>query len=172
MKLKNQIKNQSRINKNFRMPQTREERLEIKRQYRINNREKIAEYNKQWIIDNAEYHRQYRIDNAEHYRQYRQENKEKKAEYNKQYLQTAQGKKVNRISEWKHTGLVDSDKDNYESLYNHYINTQKCEKCDIELTEDKSPTPTRKCMDHSHTTGLFRNILCQGCNTRRRENNF
>ena len=188
------------------MPQTKEERLEYKRQWRINNKEKIAEYNKQYRIDNAEIKRQYRIknkekiaennkqyriDNAEHVKQYRQENREKvaeynkqyyqenkeklaekKIEYNKQYYQTDQCKKVNRIHRWKTKGLVDSDNDNYESIYDYYINTTQCEYCDVVLTEDKIATPTRKCMDHSHTTGLFRNILCLTCNLQRGEDNF
>ena len=158
------------------MPQTREERLEIKRQYYQENKKKLAEYNKQYKIDNAEkiaeYNKQYKIDNAEHVKQYCQENKEKRAEYNKQYQQTPQGRKNRRINQWKHAGLVDSDNDNYESLYNHYTNTQKCENCDVELTEDKKNTSTTRCLDHSHITGEFRNILCHTCNIRRREDNF
>ena len=37
-------------------------------------------------------------------------------------------------------------------------------KCNVLLTTDKTPTPTRKCMDHCHETGLFRFILCNKCN--------
>ena len=158
------------------MPWTKEQKAEYNRQYRINNKEKIAEYNKQWIIDNAEYHKQWRIDNkekkAESDRKYREDNKEKVAETRRQYRQTPEGRKANRIGMWKHTGLVDSDNDNYESIYNHYINTQKCENCDVELTEDKKTTSTTRCLDHSHITGLFRNILCCACNTRRQEDKF
>tara|TARA_R110002153_G_C12971243_1_gene461309 strand:+ start:65 stop:532 length:468 start_codon:yes stop_codon:yes gene_type:complete len=150
----------------------KEEQREYHRQYRINN----AEHIKQWRIDNAEKiaetNKQYKIDNAEYVKQYRQDHKEKIAEYNKQYRQTAQGRKVNRIGGWKHAGLVDSQKDNYESLYNHYINTAQCEHCNVELTEGKYNTSTTKVLDHSHITGEFRNILCLACNIRRKEDNF
>mgnify|MGYP003678279528 CR=1 FL=1 len=128
------------------MPWTKEQQSEYHRQYRIKNREKIAEYNKQYRIDNAEYH--------------------------SQYQQTPKGKKIHRISDWKRSGLIDSDNDNYESIYNHYISTQKCENCDVDLTEDKKTTSTTKCMDHSHITGEFRNILCCACNSRRQEDKF
>tara|TARA_R110002153_G_C12995953_1_gene464493 strand:+ start:69 stop:557 length:489 start_codon:yes stop_codon:yes gene_type:complete len=162
------------------MPWTKEQKSEYHRQWRINNKEKLAESNKKYREDNKEkmaelkskFYQKNKEKIAETQKKYYNANKEKKAESNKKYQQTAQGKKVKRISDWKYAGLVDSDKDNYESLYTHYISTQNCEHCNVELTEDKSPTPTRKSMDHSHTTGLFRNILCQGCNTRRRENNF
>ena len=150
MKLKFQIRKQSKRNINFRMPWTKEQKAEYHRQWRINNKEKIAESN----------------------RQYYQENKEKKAEYNKQYIHTPQGRKVSRISDWKYAGLVDSDNDNYESIYDYYVNTQKCENCDVELTEGQKKKSTTRCLDHSHTTGLFRNILCHACNNRRREDNF
>ena len=217
MKLKFQIRNQSRINKNFRMPQTREERLEYNRQYSINNKEKIAEKNRKYREANKEkiaeyfeanrerraeigrkyreankekiaerreankektleYNRKYREANkekiAKQIAEYREANKEKSADRQRQYRQTPKGKKVQRIGTWKHNGLVDSDNDAYESIYTHYINTQKCENCDVELTEDKNRTPTTKCLDHSHITGLFRNILCNICNIKRGEDKF
>ena len=143
------------------MPWTREERLEYHRQWRINNKERFAKSQKKYYEANKE-------KRLEYTRQYYQEHQEKAAEYIKQYQQTPQGRKVNRIGQWKHRGLVDSDNDNYESIYNHYISTQKCENCDVELTEDKYSTSTTKVLDHCHTTGEFRNILCSSCNTKRK----
>ena len=43
-----------------------------------------------------------------------------------------------------------------------------CDECGFELTYDRFPTKTRKAMDHCHKSGLFRNILCHKCNTKRR----
>lgn len=58
---------------------------------------------------------------------------------------------------WKQYGLIT---DNFDELYNRYINSSQCEKC-------KTPYKNRKDrhMDHCHLTGEFRNILCHKCNT-------
>ncbi len=101
----------------------------------------------------------------EYNKQYREKNKEKQ----KEYYQTEQGKKSRRISDWKRHGLIH---DNYNELYEYYLNCKNCEKCNIELTYDKRNTPTTKCMDHFHLDGKFRNILCFTCNVKRREDNF
>ena len=112
----------------------------------------------------------------EYQKQYREKNKEKEKEYIKEYKQTEAGKKSNRISKWKHTGLINENYDKLYEYYNfhneYYLNCKNCENCNIELTVDKRNTPTTKCMDHSHTTGQFRNILCFSCNNKRREDNF
>jgi hypothetical protein len=86
----------------------------------------------------------------------------------KQYRQTEQGKKCRRIGQWKRSGLIH---ENYDELYEYYLNTTHCEKCNIELT-DGHKLSNRKCLDHSHTTGQFRNVLCASCNTKRRESNL
>ena len=47
-----------------------------------------------------------------------------------------------------------------------YINTTNCEECNIELIEGRYGN-NKKCLDHCHKTGEFRNVLCQTCNVRR-----
>ena len=102
-------------------------------------------------------------------REYYQENKEKiydkTKQYQKEYRQTPEGIKSNRISNWKITGLICDDID---GLYEHYLKTTHCDECGVELTYDKISTSTTKCMDHCHETGEFRNILCHSCNIKRR----
>ena len=58
---------------------------------------------------------------------------------------------------WKNSGLIGD----YESIYNIYINTSHCDKCGV-LLQGKSND--KKCMDHCHKTGKFRNIVCNRCN--------
>ncbi len=75
---------------------------------------------------------------------------------NKKYRQTPKGKKRRRIGHWKIRGVIHIDWDN---LYELYLKTNKCDKCKCEFIGTN-----RKCLDHDHTTGLFRNILCHRCN--------
>jgi hypothetical protein len=106
--------------------------------------------------------------NKERCKKWRENNKEQKKEYLKEYRQTEAGKKSYRISNWKKRGVKSED---YNALYEYYINCQNCELCEIELVEGLFGA-NRRCLDHSHKSGLFRNVLCNTCNGKRRENNF
>ena len=125
------------------------EKLEKKRiyqkEYRAKNKEKIKEYKKEWAAKNA--------DNLVEYgKEYRQKNKEKIKEYN----QTPSRKKSKRIFDWKRRGLIHDDID---ELYEYYINTNECNVCKVVFTENN-----KRCMDHDHQSGAFRNVLCNKCN--------
>ena len=57
---------------------------------------------------------------------------------------------------WLYNGL----KSNYlNAIYCKFMNSTKCEKCGHDYSYYK------KCMDHCHSTGEFRAILCQSCNS-------
>jgi hypothetical protein len=90
---------------------------------------------------------------------YYENSKDKIKEYNK----TEQGKKINRISTWKSYGIINDD---FDALYEYYINCNNCEECGIELIEGIYGS-NKRCLDHDHETGLFRNVLCNTCNLRR-----
>tara|TARA_R110000823_G_scaffold56323_2_gene136889 strand:- start:544 stop:993 length:450 start_codon:yes stop_codon:yes gene_type:complete len=80
--------------------------------------------------------------------------------------------KKNTISYWKYLGL----KDDYDMVYNRFINSTNCEnpKCNVVYGNYGDGTGTHKCMDHDHTPGLetnFRNILCCRCNVNLRNDN-
>ena len=97
-------------------------------------------------------------------RKSQEKRKEKTKEYNEKYRQTPRGKKSHRIENWKYTGIIHP---NFDELYERYINTSNCERCNVILTEDKRRTLTTRCMDHDHNTGLFRYIVCHRCNSSR-----
>ena len=64
--------------------------------------------------------------------------------------------KSTMIYNWKKSGLIYDD---YDELYEVYINTMECQHCQIEFTKNNW-----RCLDHNHETGLFRKIVCHRCN--------
>jgi len=102
----------------------------------------------------------------EYMKQYYKENKkyqEMSKNCGKEYRQTEQGKKSQRIHNWKKTGVICDD---FNKLYDYYINCWNCEECNIELIEGCYGA-NKRCLDHNHKTGKFRNIVCNTCNVRR-----
>ena len=62
-------------------------------------------------------------------------------------------------SQWKKKGVILTDKfKTYDELYDYYLSINNCELCNISFGEGK------KCLDHDHKTGLFRNVVCNSCN--------
>lgn len=124
------------------MPQTKEEKAEYMKQYRLDNKEKIKEQSRQYNLDN----------------------KEKLAKQKAEYYQSPNGKKLNKISNWKTRGLLWDTEDEIDEIYNRWLISERCELCDEEYTETNV-----KCMDHEHKDGIygkFRNVLCHSCNVK------
>ena len=67
--------------------------------------------------------------------------------------------KNTKINNWKFYGVTFDHKDEVNYVYDRYINTKKCDNC--EKIFDNS---IDKCLDHNHSTGKFRAILCRHCN--------
>jgi len=138
---------------------------ECNKEYREKNKERIQEWREEHKEQRKEYDKEYREENKEKIKErkkeYYKENKERIQEQKKEYLKTDQSKKSHRISTWKQLGLISED---YDKLYELYINTNECDNCGIELVEGRYGS-NKRCMDHNHRTGLFRNILCHNCNS-------
>tara|TARA_R110001632_G_scaffold166865_1_gene285279 strand:+ start:58 stop:435 length:378 start_codon:yes stop_codon:yes gene_type:complete len=123
---------------------TPEEKKEYDKKYYKENKEKIKERKKEFYKTNKEYTEQYYQDNKEKI---------------KTQKKTPQGKKSSSIATWKKIGVKHDD---FCSLYEYYLNCKDCEECGKEDIKGNN-----KHLDHDHTTGLFRNVLCNSCNIRR-----
>jgi len=112
------------------------------------------EYNKSKTYDRQQYHRE----------RYLRLNPNK----TRFKIKSDEERKKNRsITEkkhdWKRRGVYDNFNDNYKTLIKIYFSTKYCDNCAIELNTN---TKTRKCLDHCHKSGYFRNILCHSCNVK------
>ena len=97
----------------------------------------------------------------EYDKQYRENNKEKKSNVDKDYAKTEKGQRVRKINTWKFLGIKCDD---FDALYDKYINTHQCERCECTITSGKGIIGKRH-LDHCHNTGEFRQIVCGMCNT-------
>jgi len=64
------------------------------------------------------------------------------------------------IRDWKQYGLIGD----CEEIYIRYVNTTNCDLCNVFL---EGRGRNRKCMDHNHKNGQFRNIVCHACNLKK-----
>ena len=66
------------------------------------------------------------------------------------------------ITSWRNAGI----KGDYEEIFHQYINQTKCYDCNVTFSNKVKGRDCRA-TDHQHSSGHFRHIICQGCNSSR-----
>ena len=132
------------------MPPLTDKQKEYHKKYREEHKKEIQEYKKE-----------YREEHKQEIQEYNKKNEARDKEARRKYRE-GNGKKVRKINDWKQSGVIHDD---YDELYDKYINSTECELCNIPITEGKGIIG-KKHLDHDHETGEFRNILCGHCNVK------
>jgi len=101
-----------------------------------------------------EYNEKYKEKRSQQQKEWRQNNKEKRKEYNQKYYEKE--KKSIFIRIWKQKGLICDD---YDQVYQLWFDSTHCDICGCQYTKKN-----KKSMEHCHTTGAFRGIVCNRCN--------
>ena len=154
------------------MAWSKEEVKEYNKKYREKNVEKLTQTSKDYYEKNKEqmlnkmkeYRETHKEERKEHQKEYYVKNydkvREQQKKYSVEYRKTDAYKKSQRLRKWKLRGVVCED---WNALYDLYVNCWKCQNCDCDLIEGNYGN-NKRCLDHDHKTGLFRNILCNTCN--------
>ena len=97
------------------------------------------------------------MDRRQYHKAYNQLNKDKLSKQQKEHNKTEQGRKSVRMANWRRYGVLNVN----DELYKHYLNCSNCEMCSRSFKNSYD-----KCLDHDHSTGEFRFILCRACNNK------
>ena len=75
--------------------------------------------------------------------------------------------KSDKKAKWRYRGLILTSQEEFDEIYERYLNTFWCDECECELTIDRVRTATTKCLDHDHSITHDENvryICCRKCN--------
>jgi hypothetical protein len=136
----------------------KEKQREYNKKYQQENKERILEQKREYNKRNKEKKRQYD-------KEYREKHKEKlnkqASEYSKRTLNDPNKKRNRKKTSWKRQGF----KGDLDDVYDDYISTKNCPLCKVELKDGTGANC--RCADHNHTTGYYRETICQKCNFKR-----
>ena len=66
------------------------------------------------------------------------------------------------ICNWKKRGLICREGEAYKDIYLFVMSIDNCQLCSVKFNDENYND--KRCMDHSHETGFFRQVLCHKCN--------
>ena len=82
------------------------------------------------------------------------------AEYRKKNPELV--RRTKQKSAWKCKGVRNVN----DEMYYEWLNTEKCNICNIILTDEARTTATRRCLEHDHISKYKRFICCASCNNK------
>ena len=138
----------------------KEQRRIYNKKYREEHKEESKIYRDSHKEERKELNKAYRETHKEERKQYVKNNREYINEQVRKYKSTYEALKKNRIRNWKFKNVVCDD---WDSLYDIYTNTDKCNNCGV-IFVDGDLGLDKKCLDHCHISGEFREIVCSRCN--------
>ena len=68
-------------------------------------------------------------------------------------------------SSWKSIGMKFRDDGHFKFVYNEFIHATNCELCNKLFSKSRD-----RQLDHDHETGEIRNIVCNKCNSHKKDN--
>ncbi len=118
--------------------------------------EKKKEYNRLYFEKNKETIRKQQ-------KEYNQNNKDKHKQRDKEYYHTEHGRRQHKISSWKNNlGIILEPNQDWDSIYYFVESLDNCEECNKQFKNSKD-----RQLDHDHTTGFIRDVICTSCNVNR-----
>lgn len=152
-KNKEHIKERSSVNHKIWSSKNKEHLKAYQQNYKEANKEKLSEYAKKRYRENKE-------KNKEYYEKNKETIKLKQKEYNKTDVRI----KFNKINSWKINGFKHTP-EQFDAIYAKYKDATECELCSAPIIDGGNKN--RKCADHHHSSGCFRNVVCPKCNSLR-----
>jgi len=66
------------------------------------------------------------------------------------------------ICNWKRQGLICREDETCKDIYSFVMSIENCNLCNVKFNDEVHNE--KRCMDHNHSTGFFRQVLCHKCN--------
>jgi len=99
----------------------------------------------------------------EYHKQWQKKNRDKCNKNNNKYNNSLT-KEQKTIKDWRHHKKMKlREGEDWDSIYLFYITCEICERCGVKLTEGSGKLTSRN-LDHDHSTGYIRNVVCWDCN--------